>query len=61
MREIEADQISEKVAELFIDAAHNLPEDVMAALQRARASEGSPLGRQILEEILENAKTARGR
>jgi fumarate hydratase subunit alpha len=59
MREIHTDQISEKVAELFIDAAHNLPEDVVAALQRARDSEDSPLGRQILEEILENAKTAR--
>ncbi len=59
MREIRVDQISEKVAELFIDAAHNLPEDVVAALERARDSEESPLGRQILEEILENAKTAR--
>ena len=59
MREIRIDQISEKVAELFIDAAHNLPEDVVAALERARDSEESPLGRQILEEILENAKTAR--
>ena len=59
MREIRADQISEKVAELFIDAAHNLPVDVVAALQRARDSEESPLGRQILEEILENARTAR--
>ena len=59
MREIRVDQISEKVAELFIDAAHNLPEDVVAALERARDSEESPLGRQILEEILENARTAR--
>jgi fumarate hydratase subunit alpha len=59
MREIRVDQISEKVAELFIDAAHNLPEDVVAALEHAHDSEESPLGRQILEEILENAKTAR--
>jgi fumarate hydratase subunit alpha len=59
MREIRVDQISEKVAELFIDAAHNLPEDVVAALEHARDSEDSPLGRQILEEILENARTAR--
>jgi fumarate hydratase subunit alpha len=59
MREIHTDQISNKVAELFIDATHNLPEDVAAALKRARDSEESPLGRQILEEILENAKTAR--
>ncbi len=58
MRDIHVDQISEKVAELFIDATHNLPDDVVAALKRARDSEESPLGRQILEEILENAKLA---
>lgn len=58
MREISAEQISEKVAELFIDAAHFLPDDVVAALQRARDSEQSPLGRQILDEILANAAIA---
>jgi len=59
VRDIHVDQISEKVAELFIDATHNLPADVVAALERARDSEESPLGRQILEEILENARIAR--
>ncbi|MCJ7490991.1 MAG: fumarate hydratase [Dehalococcoidia bacterium] len=58
MRDIHIDQISETVARLFIDAAHNLPDDVVAALERARDSEESPLGRQVLEEILENAKLA---
>ncbi len=58
MRDVHVDQISDKMAELFVDAAHNLPEDVVAALERARDSETSPLGRQVLEEILENAKLA---
>lgn len=58
MREVTAAQISEKVAELFIEAAHFLPEDVVAALRRARDSEESPLGRQILDEILTNAVIA---
>ena len=58
MRDINVDQISAKVAELFIDAAHNLPEDVVAALERARDTEASPLARQVLEEILENARIA---
>jgi fumarate hydratase subunit alpha len=58
MRDIHVDQISETVARLFVDAAHNLPDDVVAALERAGDSEESPLGRQILEEILENAKLA---
>jgi fumarate hydratase subunit alpha len=59
MRDIHVNDISEKVAALFIDATHNLPADVLAALERARDSEKSPLGRQILEEILQNAKIAR--
>ena len=59
MRDIHVDQISGTVAELFIDATHNLPDDVVSALQRARDNEESPLGRQILEEILENATLAR--
>ncbi|MDI6857641.1 MAG: fumarate hydratase [Dehalococcoidia bacterium] len=58
MREITAGEISEKVAQLFIEAAHFLPQDVIAALQRARESEGSPLGRQILDDILTNAAIA---
>jgi fumarate hydratase subunit alpha len=58
VRDIHVDQISEKVAELFVDATHNLPDDVVAALERARDSEESPLGRQIVEEILENARLA---
>ena len=43
MRDIHVDQISETVARLFIDATHNLPDDVVAALERARDSEESPL------------------
>jgi len=58
VRDIHIDQISENVADLFIDAAHNLPDDVVTALERARDSEESPLGRQVLEEILENARLA---
>lgn len=58
MREITAGQISEKVAQLFIEAAHFLPEDVVAALRRARDSEESPLGRRILDDILANADIA---
>ncbi len=58
MRDIHVDQIRDTVANLFIDATHNLPADVVAALERACDSEESPLGRQIIEEILENAKLA---
>ena len=59
MREITTDQITETVARLFQDATHNLPEDVVAALRRAESSEESPLAKQVLAEILENADLAR--
>ena len=59
MKEIHAEAIAKQVADLFIDATHNLPDDVVAALRRARDSEQSPLGRRILDEILQNADLAR--
>ena len=59
MREIHVSQITETVAQLCQDATHNLPEDVVAALRRAEATEESPLARQVLQEILDNAELAR--
>lgn len=59
MREITTGQITETLARLCQDAARNLPEDVVAALRRAESSEESPLAKQVLAEILENADLAR--
>ena len=59
MREITVNQITETVARLRQEATHNLPEDVVAALSRAQASEESPLAKQVLVEILDNADLAR--
>jgi fumarate hydratase subunit alpha len=59
VREIDVGQITETVARLCQDATHNLPEDVVASLRRAERSEESPLARQVLIEILDNADLAR--
>ncbi|OGO53444.1 MAG: fumarate hydratase [Chloroflexi bacterium RBG_16_68_14] len=59
MRQVHVDQIAEKVAELCEMATHFLPEDVVAALERARETEQSPLGKQVLVEILENVELAK--
>jgi fumarate hydratase subunit alpha len=59
MREIHVDTIREKVAELCIDATHNLPEDVQAGLRKAEATEQGPLAKQIITEIIENFEVAR--
>jgi fumarate hydratase subunit alpha len=59
MREIAAETITETVARLAVEATHFLPEDVENAIKDARQTERSPLGVQIIEEILENAEIAR--
>lgn len=61
MREITAEQISETVARLAVEATHFLPEDVEGAIRQARQTERSQLGVQIIDEILENAEIARTR
>ena len=61
MREIQASVITETIARLAIEATHFLPEDVEGAIKAARQTERSPLGVQIIDEILENAEIARTR
>ncbi len=59
MREVRADQITETVERLCGEATHILPEDVVAGLRRAEQTEKSPLAKQVLVEILDNADLAR--
>jgi fumarate hydratase subunit alpha len=61
LREIEAAEITEAVRELCIEANTRLPEDHLAALRRALEEEESPLGREVIGELLENARVARER
>jgi len=59
VREIRAGEIADAVARLLQEAAFELPDDVLRALKLARDSEPSPLGRETLERLIENAATAR--
>ncbi|MGQ9533026.1 MAG: fumarate hydratase [Desulfotomaculales bacterium] len=59
MRELEAREIARAVAELYLAASRELPEDVVAAVRAAIEREESELGREILATILENARLAR--
>jgi fumarate hydratase subunit alpha len=54
MREIHVDAIKSKLAELCIDATHNLPEDVREGLRNAERTEQAPLAKQILVELIDN-------
>ena len=59
MRKIELSAVTDKIRELFIDACENIPENVYAVISRAKDSEKSPLGKEVLEKILENDRLAR--
>ena len=58
VREINAAEITERVASACIEACHALPEDVLDALQRAREIEESPQSRDVLDQLIENARIA---
>ncbi len=55
MRDIEAQEITRTVSRLFQEANFFLPDDVLASLRQARETEESPVGREVLDRILENA------
>ena len=59
MRDIHTDAIVEAVEGLCMDANYNLGEDVLASVRQALDTEESPVGREVLREILENAEIAR--
>ena len=58
MREISIEQITQEVAHLCIEANYHLGEDVLAALRHAREKEVSPVGKAVLDQILQNAEIA---
>ena len=58
MREIQASAITQAVAKLCQEANFDLSEDALSALDEAQQTEESPLGRQVLSQLIENARTA---
>ena len=58
MREIEVGHVTETVARLFEHSCHYLPADALAALQKARREEESPVCRDVYDRMLENAEIA---
>ncbi|MCR4429619.1 MAG: fumarate hydratase [Tepidanaerobacteraceae bacterium] len=59
MREIHANQIISTVERLCIESNINLPDDVKNALDDALKMESSPLGQEILKDIIKNAEIAK--
>lgn len=59
MRDISAQEITDTVAKLAIQACCNLPKEMDKALKKALKEEPSPVGKEILKQLVENARIAR--
>lgn len=59
MREVHVDTIISALEGLFIDGNYNLPETVFAALEKAIEQEESPVGKEVIRELITNANVAR--
>ncbi|MEZ0322923.1 MAG: fumarate hydratase [Hydrogenothermaceae bacterium] len=58
MREIHYNDVVKVVKDMVMDAEYRLPEDFIQAVKLSVEKEESPLGREILQEILKNAEVA---
>jgi len=59
MRKINVEQISEVVKRLCLEASYCLGDDVLEAIVEAFKIEESPIGKEIIKQILENASIAK--
>jgi len=59
MREIKAAEITKVISDLCQEANFQLGEDVLTALKKALKTEESPLGREVLTQLVQNAKIAK--
>ncbi len=56
MRQINTEPITDTVEKLCIDANYNLGDDLITSLQNALEKEESPLGKEVITQLLENAE-----
>ena len=58
MNKIKSIKIKDKVKELFLEANYHINQDLMELLQQAQKKEISPIGKYVLNMIIENNKIA---
>jgi fumarate hydratase subunit alpha len=58
VREVHVDEIERAVRELCMEICYRVPPEMAELMRRAREREESPLGRQILDRLLENQDLA---
>lgn len=54
MRRIDADIVKNTVKKLFLDCNYYIGNDIKQALEKAKEEETSPVGKTVLEQIIEN-------
>lgn len=59
MRTIQVEEITKVVTQMCKDACYYLPEDVYEALKKGKETEESPVGRDVLDQIIKNAEIAK--
>ncbi len=59
MREVAFDDVVNAVKNMIITTATNLPEDTVKALEEAYKEEKSEVAKEVIKQLLENAKIAR--
>lgn len=58
IRKINAAVVTETVKKLFMDMNYNIGSDILDALKKAQENESSPVGKNVLEQLIENHKIA---
>ncbi len=58
MREINVNEITDKVRKLCIEANYVLPDDIKNCINKARAAEDGEVAKNVLDNIIENYKIA---
>ncbi len=61
MREIKVKDLSLKIEEMLLDACENIPNNILDALKKAVNDEQSPLGKEVINKIIENDELARNK
>jgi len=59
MREVQTDEITKVVRDLFIESNCNIGDDLLAAYDKGIETDESPVAKEVLKELKENARIAR--
>lgn len=58
IRKIDASTVTETVKKLYMDMNYYIGQDILSALENAEKNESSPIGKDVIKQLLENNKIA---